>query len=37
VSSPIGAGLLGKVKGEVAKVQTPGGALEFEVVDISVG
>jgi transcription elongation factor GreA len=37
VTSPIGQGLLGKVKGEVAKVTTPGGALEFEVLDISVG
>lgn len=37
VTSPIGQGLLGKVRGEVAKVNTPGGALEFEVVDISVG
>lgn len=37
VSSPIGQGLLGKVKGEVAKVQTPAGAMEFEVVDITVG
>jgi transcription elongation factor GreA len=37
VTSPIGQGLLGKVKGDVAKVNTPGGALEFEVVDISVG
>lgn len=37
VTSPIGQGLLGKIRGEVAKIQTPGGALEFEVVDISVG
>lgn len=37
VTSPIGHGLLGKVRGEIAKVNTPGGALEFEVVDISVG
>jgi transcription elongation factor GreA len=36
VSSPIGAGLLGKVRGDVAKVQTPGGVMEFEVVDISI-
>ncbi|MEY3053021.1 MAG: hypothetical protein RLY31_2806 [Bacteroidota bacterium] len=32
--SPIGSGLLGKKVGEVAKVQTPGGMMEFEVVDI---
>jgi transcription elongation factor GreA len=37
VTSPIGQGLLGKVRGDVAKVTTPGGSLEFEVVDISVG
>lgn len=37
VSSPIGQGLLGKAIGEVAKVQTPGGALEFEIMDISIG
>ena len=37
VTSPIGAGLLGKVRGEVAKVTTPGGTMEFEVVEISIG
>ncbi|MCW5923994.1 MAG: transcription elongation factor GreA [Saprospiraceae bacterium] len=37
VTSPIGQGLLGKVKGDVAKIQTPGGAMEFKVVDISIG
>lgn len=37
VSSPIGAGLLGKEKGEIAKIETPGGVLEFKVVDISIG
>ena len=37
VSSPIGAGLLGKERGQVAKIVTPGGSLEFEVVDISIG
>ena len=36
VSSPIGAGLLGKTKGDVAKVQTPGGVMEFEIIDIAV-
>ncbi|MDX2135701.1 MAG: transcription elongation factor GreA [Saprospiraceae bacterium] len=35
VSSPIGQGLLGKVKGEMATIQTPGGQMEFEVVDIT--
>lgn len=37
VSSPIGAGLLGKVRGEVAKISTPAGFMEFEVVDITIG
>ncbi len=36
VTSPIGQGLLGKVVGEVAQVVTPGGKLEFEVMDISI-
>lgn len=34
--SPIGKGLLGKKKGETAKVKTPAGEIEFEVVNISV-
>ncbi|SKC52609.1 transcription elongation factor GreA [Ohtaekwangia koreensis] len=33
--SPIGKGLLGKKKGEVAKIQTPAGEIEFEVVNIT--
>jgi transcription elongation factor GreA len=37
VTSPIGQGLLGKVLGEVAKVQTPAGIMEFEVVNITIG
>lgn len=37
VTSPIGQGLLGKVIGDVAKIQTPAGAMEFEVLDISLG
>lgn len=36
VTSPIGQGLLGKVIGEIAQVVTPGGKMEFEVVDISI-
>lgn len=36
VSSPMGQGLLGKVVGDTALVQTPGGNLEFEVVNISI-
>ncbi len=37
VSSPIGAGLLGKVKGDKVTIETPGGVLEFKVVNISIG
>jgi transcription elongation factor GreA len=35
ISSPIGAGLLGKKKGDVAEIQVPMGKLRFEIVDIS--
>ena len=35
VSSPIGKGLLGKVVGEIAHVETPAGKIEFEILDIS--
>ena len=35
VSSPIGKGLLGKKIGELATVKTPGGELQFEILDIS--
>lgn len=34
--SPIGSGLLGKKKGDVATIKTPAGTLEFEVVNIAV-
>ena len=34
--SPIGKGLLGKTKGEVTKIKTPAGEMEFEIVDIGV-
>ncbi len=34
-SSPIGQGLLGKKKGEVAEIKVPRGVLRFEVVEIS--
>ncbi len=37
VTSPIGHGLLGKVIGDIAKVVTPGGSMEFEILDITVG
>jgi len=35
VNSPIGQGLLGKVIGDIATVDTPNGKIEFEVVNIS--
>lgn len=34
VNSPIGQGLLGKVVGEKAEIQTPGGIIELEVLEI---
>jgi len=36
VTSPIGKGLLGKVKGEVAEIQVPSGTLKFKIEDISI-
>jgi transcription elongation factor GreA len=36
VGSPIGKGLMGKVKGEVAEIQAPNGVLKFKVEDITV-
>ncbi len=35
VTSPIGEGLLGKKVGEVAEIKTPGGVIQFEVVEIN--
>ena len=35
VTSPIGKGLLGKKKGDVAEIQTPGGNMKFEILEIS--
>jgi transcription elongation factor GreA len=32
--SPIGKGLLGKKKGDMVKIKTPAGEMEFEVVNI---
>ena len=34
--SPIGKGLLGKKKGELAKIKTPAGEMEFEVINIGI-
>ena len=36
VSSPVGKGLLGHEIGDVVKIETPGGILEFEIMDISI-
>lgn len=35
VTSPIGEGLLGKVVGDVARIQTPAGLMEFRIKEIS--
>lgn len=35
IESPIGKGLLGKSVGDVCDVQTPGGIIQFEILDIS--
>jgi len=35
IESPIARGLLGKAVGELAHVDTPGGVVEFEIVEIS--
>lgn len=35
VNSPIGQGLLGKEVGDVAEIQTPGGKMQFEILEIS--
>ena len=35
VESPIGKGLLGKSKGDIADIVTPSGTMQFEIVEIS--
>jgi transcription elongation factor GreA len=35
VNSPIGKGLVGKKKGDVAVVEAPGGNMEFEILEVS--
>ncbi len=35
VSSPIGKGLLGKKKGDIAEIQVPNGIMKFEILNIS--
>ncbi len=34
VESPIGKGLLGKSVGDIAQIQTPGGLMDFEILEI---
>jgi len=36
IDTPIAKGLLGKKKGEIAKIQVPNGIIEFEILDISI-
>ena len=36
VASPIGQGLLGKAKGEIAEVNAPTGLLKFKIEDINI-
>ena len=36
VNSPISQGLLGKSVGDVADIQTPGGSIQLEILDISI-
>ncbi len=35
VDSPIGKGLLGKEKGEIAEIEVPAGLMKFEILEIS--
>jgi len=35
VNSPIGKGLLGKTKGEIAEISVPNGVIKFEIISIS--
>ncbi|MFM7078275.1 MAG: GreA/GreB family elongation factor, partial [Bacteroidota bacterium] len=35
VTSPIGKGLLGKKKGDVAEIEVPSGIMKFEIIEIS--
>ena len=36
VNSPMGQGLLGKKVGDLAEVNTPNGAVQFKIMDISI-
>ena len=35
IQSPIGKGLMGKVKGDIAQIEAPAGKMEFKIIDIS--
>ena len=35
VDSPIGKGLMRKVVGDIADIKTPGGIIQFEIIDIT--
>ncbi len=35
INSPIGKGLMGKSLGDIAEIKTPGGTIEFEIIDIT--
>jgi len=35
ITTPIGKGLLGKKKGQIAEIQVPAGKMQFEVLEIS--
>jgi transcription elongation factor GreA len=35
IQSPIGEGLMGKAVGDFAEIKTPGGIMQFEIMDIS--
>ncbi|MDL2256609.1 transcription elongation factor GreA [Bacteroidales bacterium OttesenSCG-928-I14] len=36
VNTPIGKGLMGKKVGDIAEITTPGGLMNFEILDISI-
>ena len=35
IESPIGKGLLGKAKGDIAEIQIPAGLVKFEIIEIT--
>ena len=35
ITTPIGKGLVGKKKGDIAEIQVPAGKMKFEILDIS--